>query len=90
MTVEEREGAAVGALREIAGELARVMARRPEFNSPHEGWAVLREEVDELWEHVRSDTGRTVEARDEAIQIAAVAVRYAAELCDTRPERSAA
>lgn len=90
MTVEERDRNAVGVLRAVAGELAGVMERQPEFNSPHEGWAVLREEVDELWEHVRSETGRTLAARDEAIQIAAMAVRYASELCDAGPARGAA
>lgn len=55
--------------------LAAEDKHRP-LGSPHEGWAVIREELDELWEHVRRDTGRGSEARREAIQIAAVAVRY--------------
>lgn len=48
------------------------------FNSTHEGFSVLKEEVDELWEDVKSD--RKAEGVVEAIQVAAMAVRYAAEL----------
>jgi len=51
------------------------------MNSPHEGYAVILEELDELWEHVRDDTGRGVEARKEAIQVAAMGLRYALNLC---------
>lgn len=49
-----------------------------EFNSTHEGYAVLLEEVDEMWEDVKKD--RKPESVEEAIQVAAMAVRYAAEL----------
>jgi len=69
---------------EIAGdaglECQRAMDRFHPFASPHEGWAVIREELDELWEHVRANTGRSPEARKEAIQIAAMALRYAHDL----------
>lgn len=78
---------------EAAIELHRAMTKFAPMASPHEGWAVIREELDELWEHVRANTGRTDEARIEAIQIAAMALRYASDLCDeaarltvTRPE----
>ena len=51
------------------------------FNSTHEGYAVLREEVDELWDCVKSNVGRDV-MRREAIQIAAMAVRFIEDLCE--------
>jgi hypothetical protein len=60
--------------------------RHPPMHSPHEGWAVIREELDELWEHVRADTGRSPEARAEAMQIAAMGVRYVLDLC-AEPDR---
>lgn len=44
--------------------------------SPHEGYAVLQEEVDELWDEIKADRGRLGPARKEAIQVAAMAVRY--------------
>jgi hypothetical protein len=67
---------------EIADECRRGMAAFPAFNSPHEGWAVIREELDELWDHVKADTGRSPEARKEAIQIAAMALRYVHDLTE--------
>jgi hypothetical protein len=56
----------------------------PAFNSAHEGWAVLAEEYKELTDHVftnqkRRDLG---EMRKEAIQVAAMAVRFAVEVCN--------
>lgn len=65
---------------EVVRELNRALARNKVFNSPHEGWAVIKEEMDELWEHVRGNTGRGPDARGEAMQVAAMAIRYMADL----------
>lgn len=70
-----------GLVHELCGELERAIGRFPSFNSPHEGKAVIEEELDELWQHVKENTGRTVEARTEAIQVAAMALRYVHDLC---------
>lgn len=67
---------------DVAAELTKAYVKFGPMASPHEGWAVIREELDELWEHVKSDTGRGAQARQEAIQVAAMALRYAADLCD--------
>jgi hypothetical protein len=64
----------------IDRELERATAKFDSFNSPHEGWAVIREEMDELWDHVRADTGRDREAMVECIQIATMALRYIYDL----------
>lgn len=66
---------------QIAQETIRAEGLHREYASPHEGYAVIMEELDELWEHVRADTGRSHEARKEAIQIAATALRYALCVC---------
>ena len=50
------------------------------FHSGHEGYAVILEELDELWEHVRRDD--TEGAGLEAVQVAAMALRFLVELCD--------
>ena len=64
-------------LRDIAAELDRAERKFPDgFHSGHEGWAVIREELDELWRHVRDDTSESFEARRECIQIAAMALRF--------------
>jgi len=75
------------ALESVAAELSRACDRFPAFNSPHEGWAVIREELDELWDHVRGNTGRGPEARKEAIQIAAMALRYVIDCASDERER---
>lgn len=68
---------------------------RADFSSIHEGYAVLLEEVDELWEEVKVNPTKgilgtaaieyakqrhRIRMRKEAIQVAAMALRFAAEL----------
>ena len=63
-------------LSEVGDEVSRAEEKFPPFNSAHEGWAVIREEVDELWDAVRLNMGDGAGARMEAVQIAAMAIRY--------------
>lgn len=55
----------------------------PAFNSAHEGFAVLLEEVDELKAHVwtRQDKRDLQAMRKEAKQVAAMALRFMLEVC---------
>lgn len=55
-------------------EVERASAKYPPFNSAHEGFAVLKEEVDELWDEVKANHPERQTA--EAIQVAAMAVRF--------------
>ena len=71
----------------IAAEVRRAEAKHPPMNSPHEGWSVIFKELEELREHVRADTGRSLEARKVALQIAAMGLRYALNLCEV-PDHS--
>lgn len=71
---------------EVVRELERAEAKHPGMNSPHEGWSVIFEELEDLREHVRADTGRSVDARKEAIQVAAMGMRYALNLCGPYPQ----
>jgi NTP pyrophosphatase (non-canonical NTP hydrolase) len=68
---------------EVMAELNSAMQNWPEFNSAHEGYAVLAEEVDELWEHVKTNQKRRdlAKMRKEAVQVAAMAMRFALEVC---------
>lgn len=65
----------------IVGELVQAMAKFPKFNSPHEGWAVLREEVDELWDEVKTKGATQYRMAMEAIQVAAMAMRFVHDCC---------
>lgn len=66
---------------ELSDALDKAMTKHAPMNSPHEGWSVIFEELEELREHVRGDTGRSTDARKEAIQVAAMGLRYALDLC---------
>lgn len=55
-------------------ELRRAQKLHGEFHSPHEGYAVIAEELEELWEDVKA--GRVRESLKEAVQVAAMAMRY--------------
>ncbi len=60
---------------DVRQEIARAIRLHPrQFNSRHEGWAVIHEELDELWDAVRADD--TPNARKEAVQVAAMAIRF--------------
>lgn len=62
----------------VGKELEAANERFPQFHSPHEGWAVIREEADELndenvcldynlneymWEHIKANKGTKEDAR---------------------------
>lgn len=65
----------------VEDEIKRAKAKHPRLAaSAHEQYSVIHEELDELWDHVKADTGYTDEAMKEAIQVAAMAVRYVLEL----------
>lgn len=68
---------------EIQTEFQRASDSYPPFHSAHEGFSVLAEEVDELWELVRvKHKLRSAEQmQTEAIQIAAMALRFAYDVC---------
>lgn len=67
-------------LNEVRDEFERVRREHGErYNSAHEGWAVMLEEVDELWDEVRKKRkNRDPEnMREECVQIACCALKFA-------------
>jgi archaellum component FlaC len=58
----------------IKNEFNFASSKFPPFNSPHEGYAILLEEVDEMWDEIKRN--RHIQAREECIQVAAMALRY--------------
>lgn len=76
----DRSRAIAIALQEAHQETLRAAGHWPPFHSVHEGFGVLLEEVDELkWACWRKEPD-PVELRKEAIHVAAMALRFAAEL----------
>jgi hypothetical protein len=76
---------------EIDTELSKARNGHAPQNSAHEGYAVLLEEVDELWDEVKKN-GRIRDAakmRKEAIQVAAMAIRFIQDVIDEPARRKA-
>lgn len=70
---------------EAADELDRAIRRFGPMASPHEGYAVLLEEMDELWQEVKDNKRLPDEylpaMRAEALQVAAMAMRFVLDVC---------
>lgn len=67
-------------LNEIKKEYEFANKKFPLFNSYHEGYAVLKEEVEEMWEEIKHDKVDNKQARKERIkkeiiQVAAMALK---------------
>lgn len=72
---------------EIFEEMAFASSKFPAFASEHEGYAILLEEVDELWEAVKlnqKNPQRAERIEKECIQVGAMALRF---LHDTHNRR---
>lgn len=72
---------------QVFDEVMRAKQMFPvDFHNQHEGYAVALEEVDELWAEVKKNQRDydLIAMRKEAIQAAAMFVRFATELTHTR------
>jgi NTP pyrophosphatase (non-canonical NTP hydrolase) len=79
------------ALADVKNELMSAMLRHGSMKSPHEGWAVIMEECEELWDEIKKKHGgRDEAAAKEAVQVAAMAVRYLLDVALTLPGTPAA
>lgn len=76
------------ALHLVAKEMASACGRYPKFASAHEGYAVLLEEVDELWLEIKKNPKKRDPAalREEATQVAAMALRFLIDICKNPEE----
>jgi len=74
----------------VEKEFNRATAEFGPFHTAHEGWAILKEEFDELWEAIKlhqSAPQRNRRIREEAIQVAAMAVRLIVDCCEEEKEK---
>ena len=63
-------------LKDVADELEAAEISFPPFNSYHEGYAIIKEESDELWDEIKSKNRLSINLYIEATQVAAMAVRF--------------
>lgn len=69
-------------LAEVAAELQRAQAQHAPISSAHEGYAVLLEEVEEVWALVKQRQPDRAALRAELLQVAAMAVRMIVDVVD--------
>lgn len=73
--------------KEVTDEVIKATEKFGPMRSGHEGFAILKEEVDELWDNVKLNQNdimilRNVEMRKEAVHVAAMAIRFIRDVCD--------
>ena len=68
-------------LADVALEFRSAAMKFDAFTSSHHGYAVLKEEVDELWDDIKANKPYWSQ-RAEAIQIAAMAVRFILDIAN--------
>jgi len=62
---------------EVMEEVEAAAAIYPPFHSPHEGYGVILDELDGLWEEIKNgDAADTTRRRKKAVQLAAMAIRF--------------
>lgn len=73
---------------ELLYELQRARSMYSKFNSAHEGYATILEELDELWDEIKKkpEKRNIMKMRKEAIQVGAMAVRFIQDICDKYDE----
>jgi len=68
---------------QVEAEYLRARSKFYMFNSAHEGYAVILEELDELWDSVKAND--ISHAKKEAIQVMTMAMAFILEV--QRPEQ---
>ena len=66
----------------VMAELEFAKANFPPMHSEHEGYAIIKEEFEELWDEIKKNPKKRDKAalRKEAIQVAAMALRFLEDL----------
>lgn len=69
----------------VVEELQRARSIHEDMHSAHEGFAVLLEEVHELWDEVKAKEQSYNAMHKEAKQVAAMAIRFMSDVCERKP-----
>jgi hypothetical protein len=67
---------------EVLHELRNARSLFADMHSAHEGIAVIQEEFEELWDEIKEKHINVLKMRKEAIQLAAMAMRFIEDVCD--------
>lgn len=66
---------------EVFRELCRAVQLHPPCSNTHGAYAVILEELDELWDLVKQKHPEQERLREEAIQVAVTAIRFVLDHC---------
>ena len=61
---------------DLINEIRFAESKFPEYNSMHEGYAIIREELDKLWDEIKAKDCSELRAYREALQVACTAIRF--------------
>ena len=80
---------AILALDDVFAELMRATSLFPPMHSPHEGYAVILEELDELKEEVfkQHHSRSPIALRKEAMHVSAMTLRFMIDCCPDKEEQ---
>jgi hypothetical protein len=67
---------------DVVDELVSAANAFASMHSAHEGYATILEELDELWEEIKAKIINGDDMRKEAIQVAAMGIRFVHDVCD--------
>jgi hypothetical protein len=70
-------------IEKVRNEYRRARSLFPKFNSGHEGYAVIKEELEELWDEIKASPDSreiTVKMVDECIQVSAMLLAFYMDL----------
>jgi hypothetical protein len=73
---------------DVEVELHNAESLHSPAHSYHEAFAILKEEVDELWEEIKQKEPCNQRITSEATQVAAMALRFLVDQCNNRHARS--
>jgi hypothetical protein len=75
---------------QLDNSLHKAITKHAPMNSAHEGYAVILEELDELWDEVKAwqpTSDNMPQMRKEALHVAAMALRFIKDVCDKEAGR---
>lgn len=61
--------------------LDKALSKHPPMHSPHEGYAVILEEMEELWAEIKTQTIDPQKMRKEAAHLTAMGLRFLMDVC---------
>ncbi|OEU63369.1 MAG: hypothetical protein BA867_08685 [Desulfobacterales bacterium S5133MH16] len=78
------------AIKKVLDELESANKKYPSFRSAHEGYAVIKKELDELWDEIK--TSKQSQANllmvNEAVQVAAMLIKFIESLYEDKIKAS--